>query len=159
MGFETIDVVPRMARAITANPDGVSVGIYARKKESPRLTIFIGSNVLAAMGLKLGDRVIVQEGNGADHGIFHISPAGTGRVGITLTARDGSKGGTAKLPSVNMPQVSVDTKRTKTLCNAASVAAEAVTFQRFGSALTIIVPWCHAPVERTDSVRTKESSK
>lgn len=151
MGFETIAVVPRMARAITANPDGVSVAIYARKGASDRLVIFIGRNILQAMGLKLGDRARVQEGNGPDHGMFCIVPAGSGREGITLTARDGSKGGSERPSSISMPQVALDIKRTKTLCNTSLRAAEPATFQRFGSTLTIVVPWCHEPADSQES--------
>lgn len=153
MGFETIDTLPRMARNVTANPDGVSVGIYARGGDTPRLTIFVGRNILTKMGLALGDRVVVQEGTGPDHGMFRIEAAGTARVGLTLTARDVTRG----RESTHMGQVSLDIKRTKTLRNAAVVAAEPATFERWGSALTIIVPWCHEPTE--DSARDKESSK
>lgn len=147
MGFETIQTTPRLSRNITTNRDGVAVGIYVRKKEPLRLTFFIGENVLTLMGLKVGDRVVVQEGSGADHGLFRIVPAGAAG-GLTLTRRDGSK--------TAMPSIALDTSRTATLRNAPAVAAEVATFERFGSSLTVLVPWCHPPAA-ADSPRAKES--
>jgi hypothetical protein len=150
MPFNPIDTRARVTRETTRDPDGVVIAIYnnsgrTNKTNDKAMTVFVGENVLRSMGLKVGSRVTLSEGTGADHGLFQITPAPPGTQGFTLSSKkDGSH--------AKMASFTVRLARLSTLCNVdRAYIAEPTTFQRFGSALIFAVPWCHAPVAVEES--------
>lgn len=146
MAFETLGTHGRTAYGLTSDPDSVCAGVYTASGGRPRLTFFIGANIVKAMGLPLeGARVLIGEGSGADFGMFQITPADpSDKRGLALTYKSGAKDPSAS----RVRQVATPVALTRSLAHllpATTIKAEVVTWQRFGSALTVCIPWCREP--------------
>ena len=149
MAFDLVPARARIVKAVTCDPDVVAAGFYRRHKRSDdwQLVVYIGVNVLKRIGADSdGARVFVREGKGADHGFFQITPAPVGAPDSYCLSRRSVEISGAKPSVVNNRTLSVSAKRLASLCRRNEIfLAEPVVFQAFGSALTIAVPFVHAP--------------
>jgi hypothetical protein len=152
MAFERVALVPRSRNLRRDAADAVYVCVYVSSSKGvhmPRIAAHIGVNVLARIGAEPDSRVDVFAGTGVDFGFIQLVPSANGYVLAPNTLR--FKHSPAKKPrysTVLIPAAAIGSIRPADQLR--SRPSERVTFQTFGSALTICLP--------SDILREKEGA-
>ena len=137
MPFEEIKKVK--SREVAVSSDKVYIGLYGRNY----VTIRIGEKVREKLGWEVRCRVSIAEGTGADKGLVQINVLPNDKTGSCFLRADGK----------NAPFSRIQLQA-KYLIHHQVEAGEhpsaLVSFQTFGSALTLIFPDWIKPVEKRD---------
>jgi hypothetical protein len=127
MAFQAIKP-KKQAGVRVGNKDSVTVAYHTRDGKAGRIQIRIGYNLMEEMGAKIGETALVELGEGVDKGYVRISMMSNGNYRLRKTST-----GTESAGSITFLNENCDHLKS-------SKSAELVTFQRFGSSLTVLMP-------------------
>lgn len=144
MAFRSITPIARVRNIEARDSFRAGIHVASGKTSDPAavfgLTFVIGVNLLAKFGWRINDRIIAQEGTGADIGTFLLAKSDRVSGTTKLTWNSGPKGD----PDTAVMKINI--VHTQTLRHIRSpISLEPAVYQVFGGQVFVCVPWAKEP--------------